>query len=299
MANDLIVYRTKHIQYKGKLVSILLQGDNGPCALLAIANILLLQLRITLDPDISFVSTDQVVQCIANVLLDRSDGTQTDALHHAVSLLPKLNEGLHVNVKFASIDSFEASSELDIFSLLKIPLYHCWLPSDEDVAFPYLATGDFDSLQISLVQYDALKSQLETGVIQQLTSAQETLAGEAQTLERWFELNSGQITAEGLFALNARVQENELAVLFRNNHFSTITKHRGSLYLLITDEGFHGNTAVWESFNQLDGDAVFLKSLSLSHDLLEPHYYFPAAEAGRQDARRQQEQPGCCTCTLM
>ena len=39
----------------------------------------------------------------------------------------------------------------------------------------------------------------------------------------------------------------ELAVFFRNNHFATITKHGGELYLLATDVGFAREPlVVWE-----------------------------------------------------
>jgi hypothetical protein len=296
------MYRTKKVHYKGREVSILLQGENGPCALLAVANILLLRGEATFNRDLSVITAENVVQCIGNVLLDRSTSRQFSAVNHAISLLPRLDEGLHVNVKFSSIDAFEPSPELDIFNLLQIQLYHCWLPSEEDPAFPYLVSSDFDRLQVSLAEYDSLKSQLESGTISELTVAQETMAGEAQTVERWFELNSGQITAEGLFALAERIHEDELSVLFRNNHFSTITKHRGSLYLLITDEGFHGTAAVWESFNQLDGDALFLSSLSQhSNDfLLEPHFAQPhispaALTSNRSPAAANTQQCRCCS----
>ena len=48
------------------------------------------------------------------------------------------------------------------------------------------------------------------------------------------------------------VNENELAVFFRNNHFSTLTKHGGTLFLLATDIGYlHEADLVWERLDQV------------------------------------------------
>ncbi|GBO07501.1 Ubiquitin carboxyl-terminal hydrolase MINDY-2 [Araneus ventricosus] len=48
-------------------------------------------------------------------------------MHDAVAILPKLQTGLDVNVKFTGISDFEYTPECIIFDLLRIPLYHGWL----------------------------------------------------------------------------------------------------------------------------------------------------------------------------
>jgi hypothetical protein len=49
----------------------------------------------------------------------------------------------------------------------------------------------------------------------------------------------------------------ELAVLFRNNHFSTIFKRNGKLYALATDLGFADVPAVvWEEMVDVRGNAA-------------------------------------------
>ena len=51
----------------------------------------------------------------------------------AISILPKLQTGLDVNVRFTSIVDFEYTPELIVFDLLQIPLYHGWLLDPESV----------------------------------------------------------------------------------------------------------------------------------------------------------------------
>ena len=54
----------------------------------------------------------------------------------AVVVLPKLQTGIDVNVKFSgAVIDFELTSESIIFDLFMIPLYHGWLvdPQQEDV----------------------------------------------------------------------------------------------------------------------------------------------------------------------
>jgi hypothetical protein len=63
-------------------------------------------------------------------------------------------------------------------------------------------------------------------------------------------------------------KENELAVFFRNNHFSTLTKHGEHLYLLATDIGYlHEADLVWERLNQVDGDTLMCDSNFRTLDL--------------------------------
>jgi hypothetical protein len=65
-------------------------------------------------------------------------------------------------------------------------------------------------------------------------------------IQRFLESSPSQLTFEGLFKIHAALAEGELAVLFRNNHFSTVVKRRDNLYALVTDVGFlHKDSVIW------------------------------------------------------
>lgn len=44
--------------------------------------------------------------------------------------------------------------------------------------------------------------------------------------EQFLETTAAQLTYHGLCELTAAAKEGELSVFFRNNHFSTLTKHK-------------------------------------------------------------------------
>mmetsp|Transcript_28310 Transcript_28310/g.48135 ORF Transcript_28310/g.48135 Transcript_28310/m.48135 type:complete len:557 (+) Transcript_28310:175-1845(+) len=70
---------------------------------------------------------------------------------------------------------------------------------------------------------------------------------------------SHQLTYHGLEQLHAHIGEDAVHVFFRNNHFGTITKHNGILYLLATDLGY-ANTPeiVWEKLDSIDGNTEYV-----------------------------------------
>ncbi|KAK8687497.1 hypothetical protein V6N13_086309 [Hibiscus sabdariffa] len=71
--------------------------------------------------------------------------------------------------------------------------------------------------------------------------------------------NASQFTFYGLFCLQEGLKERELCVFFRNNHFSTMFKYDGELYLLATDLGYLNQpNLVWEKLNEVNGDTLFM-----------------------------------------
>lgn len=54
-------------------------------------------------------------------------------------------------------------------------------------------------------------------------------------------------SSAGLSELQRHIADGHLAVLFRNNHFATVTRHEGVLYQLATDSGYTNYpNVVWE-----------------------------------------------------
>ncbi|XP_072527815.1 ubiquitin carboxyl-terminal hydrolase MINDY-2-like isoform X2 [Salminus brasiliensis] len=164
----------------------------------------------------------------------------------AMAVLHKLQTGLDVNVKFTGVRVFEYTPECIVFDLLDIPLYHGWLV-DPQMADIVKAVGNCSY------------NQLVEKIISYKQSESSELAGEGFVAEQFLNSTATQLTYHGLCELTSTVQEGELCVFFRNNHFSTMTKFK--LYLLVTDQGFlTEEKVVWESLHNVDGDGNFCDS---------------------------------------
>ncbi|KAL8543812.1 hypothetical protein ACS0TY_004391 [Phlomoides rotata] len=71
--------------------------------------------------------------------------------------------------------------------------------------------------------------------------------------------SASQLTVYGLFCLQDQVKEREICVFFRNNHFNTMFKYEGDLYILATDQGYINQPdLVWEKLNEVNGDSVYM-----------------------------------------
>lgn len=78
-------------------------------------------------------------------------------------------------------------------------------------------------------------------------------------IRKFLENSASQLTIYGLFCLQEGLKERELCVFFRNNHFNTMFKFNGELYLLATDQGYINQPdLVWEKLNEVNGDTVFM-----------------------------------------
>lgn len=66
------LYHIKWIKWKGINTPIITQNENGPCPLLAIVNILLLQRRINLPSQQTFITSGQLMEYIGDCILEES-----------------------------------------------------------------------------------------------------------------------------------------------------------------------------------------------------------------------------------
>lgn len=64
-------------------------------------------------------------------------------------------------------------------------------------------------------------------------------------IQTFLDGTASQLTAYGIASIQRFMSENQMAVFFRNNHFSVIHQHHGQLYLLLTDLGFKNATCVY------------------------------------------------------
>ncbi|CAJ1928144.1 unnamed protein product [Sphenostylis stenocarpa] len=84
---------------------------------------------------------------------------------------------------------------------------------------------------------------------------------QGELIKSFLRNNASQLTFYGLFCLQDGLKERELCVFFRNNHFSTMFKYEGELYLLATDQGYINQPdLVWEKLNEVNGDTLFMTS---------------------------------------
>uniref|UniRef100_A0A8D0EB59 Ubiquitin carboxyl-terminal hydrolase n=1 Tax=Salvator merianae TaxID=96440 RepID=A0A8D0EB59_SALMN len=250
------VYHIKWVRWKEENTPVITQNENGPCPLLAIMNVLLLAWKVKLPPMMEIITAEQLMEYLGDYILDAKpkEISEIQRLNYeqnmsdAMAILHKLQTGLDVNVKFTGVRVFEYTPECIVFDLLDIPLYHGWLV-DPQIADIVKAVGNCSY------------NQLVEKIICCKQSDDAELVDEGSVAEQFLNNTATQLTYHGLCELTSTVQEGELCVFFRNNHFSTMTKHKGQLYLLVTDQGFlTEEKVVWESLHNVDGDGNFCDS---------------------------------------
>ncbi|XP_029702109.1 ubiquitin carboxyl-terminal hydrolase MINDY-2 isoform X2 [Takifugu rubripes] len=250
------IYHIKWIKWREENTPIITQNENGPCPLLAIMNVLLLAWKVKMPPMMEIITAEQLMEYLGDYILETKPKEISEAqrlnyeqnMSDAMAVLHKLQTGLDVNVKFTGVRVFEYTPECIVFDLLDIPLYHGWLvdPQMRDIV---KAVGNCSY------------NQLVEKIISCKQSDNSELAGEGIMAEQFLNSTATQLTYHGLCELTSTVQEGELCVFFRNNHFSTMIKFKGQLYLLVTDQGFlTEEKVVWESLHNVDGDGNFCDS---------------------------------------
>lgn len=238
MAEDLDdTYAIKRVEFLGRRnVPVLMQTKNGPCPLLAIANALFLWDKIHLDANQELISLKSLVEMLAGALFDlnanaESPNTQ-QLLDDCIGMLPTLARGLDVNVQFSGVRKFEFDRNVGVFDVFGLELFHGWVVDEgggEEVFSP-MRQESYNTLIVK-------------------ASLGEDLA------KLFLESTSSQLTYAGLTELHAQTSEGQLGVFFRNNHFSTLFKHEGSLYLLCTDHSLLARAGVmWERLSDINGD---------------------------------------------
>ncbi|XP_061520395.1 ubiquitin carboxyl-terminal hydrolase MINDY-1 isoform X2 [Phycodurus eques] len=249
-------YLVKWITWKEKKTPIITQSDNGPCPLLAIMNILFLRWKAKLHAQTEVVTTEDLMAHLGECVLSVTPREKTNGMElnfqqnmsDAMAVLPKLSTGLDVNVRFTGVTDFEYTPECIVFDLLDIPLYHGWLVDPQS---PELLAA------VGKLSYN----QLVEKIIDYKHSTDSRQVSEGLAAEHFLETTATQLSYHGLCELNSAAKEGEMCVFFRNNHFSTMIKHKGHLYLLVTDQGFlREEGLVWESLHNVEGDGNFCDS---------------------------------------
>ncbi|KAM9494706.1 ubiquitin carboxyl-terminal hydrolase MINDY-1 isoform 2-T4 [Clarias gariepinus] len=249
-------YYVKWITWKGEKTPIITQSENGPCPLLAIMNVLFLRWKAKLPAQTEVITIEELMAHLGECVLsikprEKAEGMELNFqqnMSDAMAVLPKLSTGLDVNVRFTGVSDFEYTPECIVFDLLNIPLYHGWLVDPQS---PEMASA------VGKLSYN----QLVEKIIIYKHSTDSSQVSEGLIAEQFLESTATQLSYHGLCELNTTAKEGELCVFFRNNHFSTMIKHKDNLYLLVTDQGFlQEDTMVWESLHNVEGDGNFCDS---------------------------------------
>ncbi|KAL6550052.1 hypothetical protein OROMI_020540 [Orobanche minor] len=95
---------------------------------------------------------------------------------------------------------------------------------------------------------------------------------QGEIIRNFMKNSASQLTVYGLFCLQDKVKERELCVFFRNNHFNTMFKYEGELYILATDQGFIDQPDLtWEKLTEVNGDTVYMMS-SFKEFRMDDHF---------------------------
>jgi hypothetical protein len=271
---------------RSRVSPILIQNANGPCPLLALVNALTLSTSINVDTALvetlrtrEQVSLGLLVDAVFEELMSGRRGDAAQDLPDVTDLysfLIKLHTGMNVNPRFvfvpdrSSMDmhpalrpqtqpgGFEETREMKLYSTFDVPLMHGWLPKRDSsayAAFDRSAKTYEDAQNIQFYEEELEAKINSTG----LSPEEQILFEDLHTIKQFLATWPTQLTEHGLSILLNHVRPGEFAILFRNDHFSTIYKEPRSqqILTLVTDAGYSTHDEiVWESLVDLNGQGT-------------------------------------------
>lgn len=87
-----------------------------------------------------------------------------------------------------------------------------------------------------------------------MTEEQRILLRDGRVIDDFLRRSASQLTYHGIVKLYEFLNDRQLAVFFRNNHFSTMFFYNGQLFLLMTDLGYVDQPhVVWELLENVKG----------------------------------------------
>lgn len=274
---------------------ILTQNENGPCPLLALVNALVLSTP--QNTDTALIETLRTREQVSlGLLLDAvfdelMSGRRGDTAHELpdvselYSFLLALHTGMNVNPRFitpastprGSLDGhppemngvhpmhraqskagcFEETREMRLYSTFNIPLMHGWVPPKDTPAYEAFARSAPSFEDAQNIQF--AESELEDKLRQEgLSDAEQQTLQDIHTIKLFLSNWPTQLTDYGLETISKTLRPGQIAILFRNDHFSTVYKEpkHGGLMTLVTDAGYSSHDEiVWESLVDVNGAA--------------------------------------------
>lgn len=273
-----------------RLSPIMVQNANGPCPLLALVNALVLTTRS--DITTALIETLRVREQVSlGLLLDavidelmsgrrRGVGGILPDVSDLYAFLVTLHTGMNVNPRFvpseesafnlmdAPIDiptslhesrkagGFEDTREMRLYSTFSIPLIHGWIPPRNHPAFAALkrTAETYEDAQNIMFREEELEEKLHR---QGLSPEEQLVLEDIASVKYFLSSTATQLTGYGLDTITETLAPGSVAILFRNDHFSTLYRHpkSGQLLTLVTDMGYAGHDeVVWESLVDVSGE---------------------------------------------
>ena len=265
---------------------IMVQNANGPCPLLALVNALVLSTPA--DYATALVETLRVREQISlglllDAVIDELIGRNGDLsdVSDMYAFLVNLHTGMNVNPRFIPLEAavnlmdapieeelpgnlhdsrkaggFEETREMKLYKTFAIPLIHGWIPPRNHPAFAALkrSAKTYEDAQNLMFREEELEEKLR----QQGLQAEEQMTLEDIASVKFFLSSTAtQLTGYGLDTMTDTMAPGSVAILFRNDHFSTLYRHpkTGQLFTLVTDMGYAGHDeVVWESLVDVSGE---------------------------------------------
>ncbi|KAH6651949.1 hypothetical protein BKA67DRAFT_572487 [Truncatella angustata] len=272
---------------------ILVQNANGPCPLVALVNALTLTTPADLSNTVLVETLRSREQISLNLLLEAvfdelmsPRRTQSDAalpdVTELYAFLKGLHTGMNVNPRYVPTQelitahkrtsthqhpsergdfipgTFEDTRDMRLYATFSIPLIHGWLPPKEDPAYEAFArqAASYDDAQNLMFREEELEDKLSTSGAG-LTEQEQQIYQDIITIRGWLNSSATQLTQWGLQVITKGIQPGTFAILFRNDHFSTLYRHPQTqqLFTLVTDAGYYTHDEiVWESLVDVNGE---------------------------------------------
>ncbi|PKK54905.1 hypothetical protein CI102_401 [Trichoderma harzianum] len=273
---------------------ILIQNENGPCPLVALVNALTLTTPEEIGETALVqvlrsreqVSLSLLLDAVFDELMSPRRTSSEDSLpdvSELYSFLQSLHTGMNVNPRFIPTPeviaayehtsltelhplerrkyipgTFENTAEMGLYATFSIPLIHGWLPPHDDVVCASMErhAASYEDVQNLLFREEELEDKLATSE-EGLTEAEQDLYQDIITIKIFLNESATQLTPWGIEVIEKAIRPGTFAILFRNDHFSTLYchPHTRQLLTLVTDAGFRSHDEiVWESLRDVNGE---------------------------------------------
>uniref|UniRef100_K4A279 MINDY deubiquitinase domain-containing protein n=1 Tax=Setaria italica TaxID=4555 RepID=K4A279_SETIT len=224
------------IDFFGRSTHVNHQINDGPCALIAVCNVLLLKEDIFFEPHETVVSMEYLLNLVVSFLKEsmKMQAHCSEIQRKIWDVAQTLATGFDVDVVFTRTDGFTMTPEWLLLDCLDLNLRHGWIAAGDLLPGPEVS---FESLTLV---------------------ANGLGFPHAETIKKF--LRGPQLTPIGLVSLQEDLVENVPCILYWNNHYNTIVKINGVLLSLAIDSNYLRTSAVWQTLHEVNCDGVYLDS---------------------------------------